>query len=163
VSDGSPLVEVRIEQLPLRVYRDAAEQSDELLREFSLIKEQDADGGRSVPRRLLALVSERGERFSGFSTAQTSQLEAALQRGETELDLVYRVPPEVRQASIELGAMLDEADVFCREGKELLTLATPPTALAFRRWFLDEFVRQIDGEAPLPWPEFCRREGLRAS
>jgi hypothetical protein len=157
---GPDLVEVRIEQLPLEVYRSAAEHSDELLREFALIKERDVDEGRSVPRRLLALVAELGERFSAFSTEQTTQLESALERGESVLDLVYRVPPEARQATIELDAMLDEADRFCREGKELLTLATPPAALAFRRWFLEEFVRQIDGEPPLPWPDYCRREGL---
>ncbi len=114
---------------------------------------------RSIPRRLLALVAELSERFSGFSVEQTGQLQAALDRGESTIDLVYRVPPEVRQAIIDLGDMLDEADAFCREGKELLTLATPPPALAFRRWFLEEFVRQLDGEAALPWPDYCRRQG----
>ena len=46
--------------------------------------------------------------------------------------------------------MLDEADVFCREG-ELLTLATPADEVAFRRWFLNEFVRQLRGEPPRRW------------
>jgi hypothetical protein len=33
-----------------------------------------------------------------------------------------------------------------------LTLVTPPEAVAFRTWFLEEFVRQVAGEDPLPWP-----------
>ena len=154
------LVEVRIEQLPLELYREASEHNDELLREFALIRDRDPDESRSVPRRLLTLVAELGERFSGFSGEQTSQLQAALERGDRSIDLRYRVPAEARRASIDLGAMLDEADAFCREGKELLTLTTPPAALAFRRWFLAEFVRQLDGEPPLPWPEYSRRAGV---
>ena len=157
MSEAATLVEVRLEQLPLDVYRQTSEHNDELLREFALIKERDPDESRSVPRRLLALIAELEARFSAFSAEQTRQLEAALARGEKAIDLVYRVPPEVRQATIDLGRMLDEADDFCREGKDLLTLATPPAALAFRRWFLEEFVRQIDGEPPRPWPEYARR------
>ena len=153
-----PLVEVRLEQLPLAIYREASEHNDELLREFALIKEQDQSEARYVPRRLLALIADVTARFSGFSVEQTMQLDAAADRGETCIDLVYRVPPEVKQASIDLDVLLDEADDFCRRGKNLLTLATPPRALAFRRWFLGEFVRQIDGHPPLPWPDFSRRE-----
>ena len=162
-TSGAELIEVRLLQLPLAAYRDAAEHGDELLREFALIKERDPDEGRSVPRRLLALVADLTDRFSGFSAEQRVQLEAALERGESELDLVYRVPPHMKEATVDLGVMLDEADAFCREGKELLTLATPPPALAFRRWFLEEFARQIDGQPPLPWPDYCRREGLAPS
>ena len=158
MSGTTALVEVRLEQLPLDLYRQASEHTDELLREFALIRERDPEETRSVPRRLLALVAELTDRFSGFSADQRTQLEAALERGERSIDLVYRVPPEIRQATIELGAMLDDADAFCREGRELLTLATPPPALAFRRWFLEEFVRQIDGHPPLPWPEFVQRQ-----
>ncbi len=154
------LVEVRIEQLPLDVYRDVSEHNDELLREFALIRERDLGEARSVPVRLLALIAEVEAQFSGFSADQSRQLESALQRGDKTIDLVYRVPSTVKQASIDLSAMLDEADDFCRAGKELLTLATPPMGVAFRRWFLEEFVRQIDGERPRSWAEYCQQEGV---
>jgi hypothetical protein len=163
VSDTEALVEVRIEQVPLGIYREVSEHTDELLREFALIREQDPAESRYVPRRLLALIADITERFSGFSVEQTNQLQAALQRGEKAVDLVYRVPGEVRQATVDLAAMLDEADEFCRRGQELLTLATPPRALAFRRWFLGEFVRQIDGLPPRPWPEYARGAGVEAA
>ena len=50
-----------------------------------------------------------------------------------------------------LGAIFDEADDYCRAGEHLLSLATPPEALAFRKWFINEFVAQIGGSAPVPW------------
>jgi hypothetical protein len=51
--------------------------------------------------------------------------------------------------------MLDEADEFCRQGKHLLTLATPPDLRRYRQWFLGEFVAQIGGRPPTPWPLFA--------
>ena len=41
-------------------------------------------------------------------------------------DLTYCFPPEVRGAATRLGERLDEADVYCRCGADLLTLTTPP-------------------------------------
>ena len=153
MTDTPDLVEVRIVGMPMDVYREAAEHTDELMREFALIREQDAEDSRAVPRRLLALVDALTDRYSVFTAEQEAQLQEASQRGDATIDLVYCVPPDVKQASIELAAMLDEADTFCREGQDLLTLATPPRAVAFRNWFLDQFVRQIDGEEPTPWRE----------
>ena len=49
--------------------------------------------------------------------------------------------------------MLDEADEYCRRGDHLLTLATPPEELRFRRWFISEFVDQVNGAPPTPWPD----------
>jgi hypothetical protein len=150
VSDAEAgLAEVRILRMSLPVFRRAAEQNDELLREFALIR---VEGSDHVPARLLALIGELNARFGGFSTDPTAALEAALERDEQEVNLVYRVPVETKQAVLELSALLDEADDFCRAG-DLLTLATPPESLAFRRWFLDEFLRQVDGEPPRSWPE----------
>jgi anti-anti-sigma factor len=50
--------------------------------------------------------------------------------------------------------MLDEVDDYCRDG-DLVSLVTPPEAVAYRRWFLDEFIRQLRDDAdPRPWPGF---------
>jgi len=152
VTAGVPepaLVEIRILDMPVDAYREASEHGDELMREFALIQEGDAE----VPRRLLALADELRGRFSGFTTAQDAQLQEALAGGEGTITLHYLVPAGVKEACISLGVMLDEADDFCRRGQDLLTLATPRRALAFRHWFLDQFVRQVDGLAPSPWQE----------
>ncbi len=144
------LVEVHLLRLPVDLYQRAAEHSDELLREFALMQELHDDGG-AVPAQLVTLIEEFRRRFAMFSAGPRTELEEAMAAGAREIDLYYRIPPEARSAVVELGTLLDEADEFCRAGTELLTLATPPEALAFRRWFLSEFEAQIDGRAPTPW------------
>lgn len=159
MTDTSPLVDIRILELPMDIFKEASEHNDELMREFALIEERDPSETRQVPRRLLALMAELRDRFSAFTGEQERELEDALDRGEKSVDVVYRVPAAVKTGVIELGALLDEADDFCRQGEQLLTLATPPRALAFRRWLFEEFVRQADGEPPRPWPEYERLVG----
>ncbi len=134
---------------PIDVWQRASEHSDELMREFALIRE---DGSDHVPARLLALVEELRGRFGAFTAGPMDALQAAADRGDTTIDLHYEVPPTVRDAAFQLDRLLDEADAFCRAG-ELLTLATDPESLAFRRWFLEEFVRQLDGLPARPWSE----------
>jgi hypothetical protein len=69
-------------------------------------------------------------------------------------DLVYVVPREAAGASQALSALYDEADEHCRQGRDLLTLATPPDLVVFRHWFLQEFVRQAEGRPPMSWPDY---------
>ena len=148
------LVEVRLLRLPLQVWQRTQEHVDGLLREFALIA-QDEAAAPSTPGRLLDLVREVTVGFGGFSEAQRVAMEEALERGEAEIDLTYQVPPAAAAAAQQLGDMLDEADEYCRRGDHLLTLATPAEELAFRRWFISEFVDQLSGAAPTPWPD-CR-------
>jgi hypothetical protein len=121
------LVRVSILGMPLAVMQRSSEHSDELLREFALIR---GEGAHHVPARLLALIEELRGRFGSFSEGPRRAMEAAAAR--------------------QLGDLLDEADEFCRSG-DLLTLATTPEGRAFRHWYLDEFQRQIDGLPPRPW------------
>jgi hypothetical protein len=150
------LLTVRIVGLPMAVYLRASEHADELMREFALMAAVEAGGGHqstAVPGRLTALVEALRSRFGGFTLAPESRLADAAARGDSTVDVVYTVPSEVGQAVTELGALLDEADEFCRAG-DLLTLESPPEAVAFRRWFLDEFVRQAAGLPPRPWSDW---------
>lgn len=152
MSDAPTLVPVRILGLPLEVYRRSSEHNDELLREFALVGEDNSD---QVPARLLALVDELRGRFSGFTQGQTLAMQEALARGDKEIDLFYEVPPDASEGVVRLAALLDEADAFCRAG-DLLTLAALPEGVAFRTWFLEEFVRQIAGKPPRPWSVFLK-------
>ena len=150
----TPLATVRIVELPLGVYQRASEHNDELLREFALIRGEDND---HVPARLLAVIEELRARFGGFTEGQTTAIQEALGRGDRHIDLVYEVPAEASEAAVRLGALLDEADDFCRSG-DLLTLATGSEGVAFRRWFLEEFVLQIAGNPPRSWSTFLENE-----
>jgi hypothetical protein len=146
------LVEVRLLGLPLQVWQRTQEHVDGLLREFALIA-QDDEVRAGTPGRLLDLVRELTAGFGGFSEAQRTEMEEALARGQAQIDLTYQVPPAAAGAAQQLGDMLDEADEYCRRGDHLLTLATPDEELRFRRWFISEFVDQLGGAAPTPWPE----------
>jgi hypothetical protein len=149
------LVTVRILGMPLDVMQRSAEHSDELLREFALIREEGSD---HVPARLLALIEELQGRFGSFSEGPRQAMQDAMERGDATIDLSYEVPPAVAAAARQLGDLLDEADEFCRAG-DLLTLATQPEAVAFRHWYLQEFQHQVDGEPPRPWSNVMRVAG----
>ncbi|MDP9436560.1 MAG: hypothetical protein M3P93_15735 [Actinomycetota bacterium] len=153
-SPAQDLVEVRLVQLPVQVWAAAQEHFDGLLREFALMTaEQGAEslGGLGVPARLLELVGRLQQQYAGTSDVQRAALFAAAEAGRTTLDLTYRVPRSAAGACQHLDAMLDEADEYCRAGQHLLTLAAPPDQVAFRKWYLSEFVAQIRGAEPVPW------------
>lgn len=149
-------VQVHLRQVPVRLWSQAQQLTDELLREFALAAAQaDEDEDPHVPARLSALVDTLSSQFAGVGTAQEEELSAAAARGQEVVDdLVFLVPPEAAAASTALGDLLDEADDYCREGHHLLTLAAPAEIVAFRHWYLGSFIRQVAGAAPVPWPEY---------
>lgn len=144
------LVEVRLIGVPLDHHRDSAEHLDELRREFRLLEVQQAED-HDVPRRLLQLITRLEDRFATLVDSTGDDLDDAMDAGAATADLVYRVPPAAKAAVEALDALLDEADVFCRSGDTLLTLQTPPHALAYRKWYLGQFTAQLAGETPTPW------------
>ncbi len=83
----------------------------------------------------------------------------AAERGDRYVDLSFHVPPDLAEAVVRFSQLLTAADDYCRHG-ELLTLAPPPQAVVFRNWYLGEFVAQIGGSDPTPWPEY-RARGLQ--
>jgi anti-anti-sigma factor len=146
---------VRLVGLPVAIHRRAAEHGDAVNRELSLIAAADDD---SVPARLQALSEHLTAQYSAMSTAQREQLQEAMHSEAESIDLEYELPVEAADGAEELGRMLEEVDEYCRQG-ELLSLITPPDALAYRRWFLAEFARQLRDEAPpVPWADFAASE-----
>jgi hypothetical protein len=148
------LVEVRLLDFPLDVYERAREHNEELRREFALLALRcDEESGRhELPRRLTLLIEQLSADYAEVTSDANAQRDAAIERGQTRIDLRYTVPVSAARAVRTLDALLDEADEFCRAGEHLLTLATPPEAVRFRRWYLDEFVGQLEtGRAPIPW------------
>ncbi|MCY7366242.1 MAG: hypothetical protein LH469_13150 [Frankiaceae bacterium] len=145
------LITVHVLGFPLQVHARAQQQSAEMRREFQLILGQEAVHPGSVPSRLLDVSNALSGRYSGFTEGQERQIEEGIASGAERLDeLVFRVPAHVSEAVEQLGAVLDEADEWCRQGK-MLVLATPPDLVVYRNWYLQEFSRQAAGEAPRPW------------
>lgn len=152
MTDHASFVDVHLIGVPTSVWQRASVHQEAIQREFDILKAGLSDD--SVPHQLEDLVNEIGVRFGGVGDETWAELYAAAERGEPEVDLVFHVPPGVAGASRELGNMLDKVDEFCRSGETLLTLATPDDLVAFRRWFLGEFSRQIDdGLPPLSWAD----------
>jgi anti-anti-sigma factor len=144
------LVTVRLVGLPVPVHVRASEHMEALSREFEIIRRSDA-ATDSVPARLHALIEELDGQFTAFTTQPLDQLRDAIESGDPSIDLEFRVPITAVDAAARLRALLDEADAYCRAGRHLLTLATPPDAAAYRNWFLDEFTYQAGGELARPW------------
>jgi hypothetical protein len=161
---ATDLVEVRVLRMPLPVSARSTQHFEELMREFALItldSERDresTDSSRPVPERLLDVVAELTDEFAVFTAAVTAQREEAAARGDAEIDLTYHMPPSTVDAVRQLSALLEEVDDFCRSGQHLITLATPPESLAFRRWYLNEFIAQMErNEPPVPWPDYVAK------
>ncbi len=148
-----PLVTVELRGLPVRLQMRAAEHMQGLQREFVLIADglQHGQDSPALPRQLLDLVDALQRRYGGFTEEQEDQLDEAHHDGLATIDLTFRVPADAADAAVALGAMLDDTDRFCREGRHLLTLATPPDLVTYRRWYLQQFVDQIEGREPAPW------------
>jgi hypothetical protein len=147
-SDG--LHEVRLLNVPVRLLVAGREHHDDVMREFAMLAlAEDADV-EHTPKRLLELVDVLGRRYAAAAARPDAEVDRAIARGETSIDLVYHVPDHVATAADELAALMDEADDFCRD-RQLLALARPARVIDFSRWYLDEFRRQIAGEPPTPW------------
>jgi hypothetical protein len=147
---SASICEVRLLRFPVAVQAVAAEHHEELVREFSYLVHPHPDVMSRPPARLIMVVEELEERFGAFTVGPREQVEQARGEGIESLDLCYAVPVEVGDAAKSFGALLDEVDDYCRSG-DLLTLAAPPLIVEFRRWFLAEFARQIEGAEPTPW------------
>ena len=80
------------------------------------------------------------------------QIEDALAKGQATTDLVVHMPRATASTLSRFVELLDLADEFCRE-ERLLSLARGAEQRKFQVWFLHEFVRQANGEAPLSWLE----------
>jgi len=147
------LVEVHLRGLPIDLWKRASAHQEAIQRELEIMRGSEPPD--SVPNRLITLIEGFDARFGETSDPAWSELRAAADRGEKTMDLTIRVPGPASGAASELASMLDEVDEYCRAGDHLMTLATPPELVAFREWFLDEFIRQIEGGGePLPWQEY---------
>jgi hypothetical protein len=152
--DFGELVDVHLLEMPVDVWARTQEHTDELLREFALMS-SDPESAAEVPVRLTHLIEVLTATYSGVGSTQEAELFAAAETGQPQIDdLAFTVPLATAEACIVLGETLDAADEYCQTGQHLLTLATPKELQRFRRWYLGQFVDQIRGADPVPWPSY---------
>jgi hypothetical protein len=136
---------------PLRVSGRAYRHREALLREFAII----AFGGgeqADVPKRLVEIATILDEQYAGLNQQADEAIDAAAALDVEFLDIELAVPPRVKKDTLDLAPLLLEADEYCRTGG-LLTLAPTDEMRSFWLWFLSEFIRQADGQAPRSWRE----------
>ena len=151
------LVSVRLIGIPVPLVLQAREHWDSLIRELAIIALDARPSERShVPNRLSAIARLLGREYAHLLTRDLDAVDAALESDEDTFDLSYDVPPAGRALCIELDGLLEEADAYCRDEK-LLTPSASAEIRAYRRWVYAEFIRQIDGEPPTPWPNARER------
>ena len=154
------MAKVSLVGVPLRLREEYLEHDQDLLRELALVRlGAERSDPCSVPDRLLSIADELRSLYGVFTTGPDAELEAAALRGEHECDVTYTVPVHAAEFVVRLGAVLDEAEQYCSEGRVLLTLEATPEVLAYRRWVLGEFARQIAGRPPTPWSAAREAEG----
>lgn len=148
VTDG--LHEVRLCNVPLRVLAASREHYDEVMREFAMLALDEGLDTDHAPARLIELVDILGRRYAGVGARPDAEIDDALARGATSIDLIYHVPGHMGDAAEQLEALMRETDDFCRH-EQMLALARPELLVRFSEWYLDQFRRQIAGEPPCPW------------
>lgn len=152
------VVDIHLLAVPIELQGRASAHVDALQREFEMIVRGDEDEADHVPARLRALIQQLRDRFGGIGDRPEELLDQARDRGDASIDLSYTAPPEIADACRQLRDLLAEADEYCQAG-DLMTLATPPDVVRYREWFLNEFIRQVEGAEPLPWTSFDRGSG----
>jgi anti-anti-sigma factor len=152
------MVTVRLIGLRPDFYRSTGEHYEAARREMSLIAADEAER-RGVPARFGTMFDELNDRWGSFTMAPGEELAAAARAGAATVDINYEVPESMLADCRRFYAVLDEVDAFCRAGRHLLTVPNSNGEI-FRRWFLGEFIRQLEGGEPLPWDESPEAELL---
>ena len=142
-------VRIQILDVPLALYVEFQQHFRELRREVRLLAlahESDYPLAKSLSDLFGTLDRQLRDGIG------VEQIEAALAQGNESTDLVVHMPRATASTLVRFVELLDLADEFCR-AERLLSLARSAEQRRFQAWFLTEFVRQANGEPPLPWLE----------
>jgi GAF domain-containing protein len=153
--DDSPTVVINLLGIPVDLLQKASEEYEGLFREMRLMKEHSESVGTFpslLPDRLSVLLSEIGNRFSGFGPGMDEVWQEVVERGEKAYDWRLELPQSAVLACEFYDAMLDEADEFGLSA-HLLSLPASSASVAVRRWFLSELIGQLHGKAATAWPD----------
>ncbi|WP_165807057.1 ATP-binding protein [Nocardioides currus] len=108
------------------------------------------------------LAANLSAMFSSYERQLPSEVSFAVKRarrdGSEAIDLDVTVEPEAAPILRTMLEMFDLADAFCK-AERLLSIQRTPEQRAFHVWYLSEYIRQIDGEAPV---NFRQSEPVRS-
>lgn len=148
---STPLSQVVLLGYPAVLGAAQQEHFDGVVREFQLIALSPTGSQGHLPRRLLQLVATLTQDYAAELAEPDRVREQALREGRATVDLSYPVTPDTAAVVAAWAEMLRDVDEFCRTD-DLLVLARPPEIVALQDWVLGEFLSQLAGEPPTPWP-----------
>jgi anti-sigma regulatory factor (Ser/Thr protein kinase) len=115
---------------------------DTLIRELTLI----SVGAEPLANGLGELIDVIASQFAGGRQVMKEQAARALQAGEPQTELVLDLLLDAADEAKKYLAAMERLDGLCR-AQRLTTLATPPSHAHFRRWYLQETIRQLRAAA----------------
>ena len=153
-----PRDEIVLRDYPVLLGAEQAERHADLLRELQLltIGERRHDAAHQVPVRLLEISHTVTSRFGDLLHGAQRERDRALAEGRDRVDIRYPVVDGAAHIVSIWAGIMEEVDEYCA-ADELLTLATPPDLQLLRRWTVGQFLTQIAGGSPSPWPGPWRR------
>jgi hypothetical protein len=140
---NEPVVDVLLLDLPAALWSRTRAHTKSVLR-------TDPPVGSALGE-LRDLVTAVGDRYGDVTKPAEAELSAAASRASTEpVDVAYPLPRSARDDVEALVAAWDKAEAELHEYGDP-ELVPPPEVTEFRRWFLGELLRQLDGGFPTPW------------
>jgi GAF domain-containing protein len=135
--DGERTYEIVLGAVPTDLLLAAKAHIDSVVREAILIGQSAKPAPEMTP-----LIRTVTEDFADARTEIKRQALAAADRGDEVTNLRLMLPLSAAAAGERYLVALDEADRFARSSR-LLTLASPPSHRAFRRWYVLALVEQL--------------------
>lgn len=151
LDDGDHVV-IELINFPVRLYVEARQHHEELLREFALLALSPPKDrpGHVVSPILLEVVNGLGVRYAEIGEYTDTVGDDLARGGEVSADLRYEVPRRMAAVMQEIAGLFNRAEELCRDGA-LLTMPTSSLQLQFGTWFIMEFINQTAGKPPSPW------------
>jgi len=150
---AAPRRTVRLVDVPVRLYREAQQHTDDLIREVVLMAAYEAGTGTEGPAARLAGTADR-HRAERHALSIAGERTCAAASGD-RVTIEYDVEVGSADTSEEWGALLDELARLCRDGT-MLAVPSNDEVVAFSRWCCEEFVRQLRaGAEPRPWSAYA--------
>jgi GAF domain-containing protein/anti-sigma regulatory factor (Ser/Thr protein kinase) len=142
---------IRLGAVPTDLLLAAKAHIDNVVREFTLARSDEAQGDAEMQRHFAELIETVTRGFTEARAEIKRQAVEAASRGDVQTELVLTLPAAAADAGEKYLAALDEADGYARAAR-MLTLATPPAHRVFRRWYVQSLVDQLRalarGETP---------------
>ncbi|MCW2622851.1 MAG: hypothetical protein JWL64_2453 [Frankiales bacterium] len=129
--------EVQVGEAPVALLVAAKDHLDSVLRELTL-----AEGGSSLPVEVVEPMVRAVRRFGPARAQLRAQLAAATARGDSRVQLTFRLPVEQAAFGEQYLRVLARADAFARD-RRLLSLESSVEHRVLREWYVHGLVRGL--------------------